>query len=84
MVCTDRGLLPQLCPSIPSPLLSTSGFRAPALPTGPHLHRVETLMRKMNAYEEFSVWLVFPLPTDLFRRTHHNWILPVLDYVVTN
>ena len=41
-------------------------------------------MRKMNAYEEFSVWLVFPLPTDLFRRTHHNWILPVLDYVVTN
>lgn len=35
MVCTDRGLLPQLCPSIPSPLLSTSGFRAPRIAGGP-------------------------------------------------
>ena len=77
MVYTDHGLLPLLCPSLPCPLLPTSGFRAPALPTGPHLLRVGTLMRKTNSHEEFSVWLVFPLPTDLFRLTHHNWTLPV-------
>ena len=84
MVYTDRGLLPLLCPFVPSLLLSTSGFRAPALPTGPHLHRVGTLMRKMNSYKQFSVWLVCPLPTDLFSLTHHNWILLVLAHVVTN